>query len=229
MSEEGEEKIIIEEAESNSQKENYKFKVVVVGDSGVGKTNLIKRFITNEFSENFKATIGVEFMSKTYKINKHLFKIEIWDTAGQERYKSITSAYYKGAKGAFVVYDLTRRATFTNIEKWIGELKTCGNEDVFILLIGNKSDLKDKRQVTGEEAAKKAEELKVAYCETSALEGYNIDFAFDTVVEEVAKKNNEDINGEVRRDDQFKGVVLDIASKKEEEENKEKKKNCCGS
>ena len=205
------------------------FKLVLIGDSGVGKTNILSRYICNEFSHTTKSTVGVEFGSKIIKKNDKLVKIQIWDTAGQERYKSITSAYYKGAKGAFVVYDLTRRATFTNIEKWIGELKTCGNEDVFILLIGNKSDLKDKRQVTGEEAAKKAEELKVAYCETSALEGYNIDFAFDTVVEEVSKKNNEDINGEVRRDDQFKGVVLDIASKKEEEENKEKKKNCCGS
>ena len=205
------------------------FKMILIGDSGVGKTNILSRYINNTFSEATKSTVGVELGTKVEEYNNTKIKVQIWDTAGQERYKSITSAYYKGAKGAFVVYDLTRRATFTNIEKWIGELKTCGNEDVFILLIGNKSDLKDKRQVTGEEAAKKAEELKVAYCETSALEGYNIDFAFDTVVEEVAKKNNEDINGEVRRDDQFKGVVLDIASKKEEEENKEKKKNCCGS
>ena len=223
MSEEGEEKIIIEEAESNSQKENYKFKVVVVGDSGVGKTNLIKRFINNEFKSDSKATVGVEFLSKNFIINNEIFKIEIWDTAGQERYKSITSAYYKGAKGAFVVYDLTRRATFTNIEKWIGELKTCGNEDVFILLIGNKCDLKSERQVTKDEAAKKAEQLKISYCETSALDGKNIEYAFDTVVEEVAKKNSSD-NNEVRNEKNSKGVTLDTGGNKDGEDNK---KTCC--
>ena len=200
------------------------FKLVLIGDSGVGKTNILSRYISNEFSHTTKSTVGVEFGSKIIKKNDKVVKIQIWDTAGQERYKSITSAYYKGAKGAFVVYDITRKDTFSNIDKWIGELKTCGNEDVFILMIGNKSDLKDQRQVSEDEAAKKAEELKIAYCETSALEGYNIEYAFETVVEEVAKKSKAESNNEVRSEDQSKGVTLDTGINKDEQ-NKDIK--CC--
>ena len=200
------------------------FKLVLIGDSGVGKTNILSRYICNEFSHTTKSTVGVEFGSKIINKNGKLIKIQIWDTAGQERYKSITSAYYKGAKGAIVVYDITRKETFTNIDKWIGELKTCGNENVFILLIGNKMDLKDERQVSEEEVSQKSEELKIAYCETSALEGYNIDYAFDTVVEQVTKKNNEDNNNEIRSEDKSKGLVLDTGLNKEE--NTDTK--CCG-
>ena len=201
------------------------FKLVLIGDSGVGKTNILSRYISNEFSYSTKSTVGVEFGSKIIKRDDKLIKIQIWDTAGQERYKSITSAYYKGAKGAFVVYDITRKDTFVNVDKWIGELKTCGNEDVFILLIGNKCDLKNERQVTEEEASKKADELKIAYCETSALDGKNVDYAFETVVEEVSKKNNSENNSEVRKEDQTRGIMLDIDNKKEEENSK---KPCCG-
>ena len=199
------------------------FKIILIGDSGVGKTNILSRYISNEFSFSTKSTVGVEFGSKIIKKNDKLIKIQIWDTAGQERYKSITSAYYKGAKGAFVVYDITRKGTFSNIDKWIGELKTCGNEDVFILLIGNKCDLKSERQVTEDEAAKKAEQLKISYCETSALDGKNIEYAFDTVVEEVAKKNNSD-NNDVRNEKNSKGVTLDTGGNKDGENNK---KTCC--
>ena len=164
------------------------FKLVLIGDSGVGKTNILSRYIRNEFSYSSRSTVGVEFGSKIIKTNEKLIKIQIWDTAGQERYKSITSAYYKGAKGAFVVYDITRKDTFVNVDKWIGELKSIGNEDVFILLIGNKCDLEGQRQVSTEEVTKKAEQLKVAFCETSALDGKNIEYAFETLVDEVAKK-----------------------------------------
>ena len=104
--------IIIEEVESGQSLEDYKLKIVIVGDSGVGKSNLIKRFTSNEFNENTKATVGVEFYSKSYKINDKVFKIEMWDTAGQERYKSITTAYYRGAKGALLVYDTTSAQSF---------------------------------------------------------------------------------------------------------------------
>ena len=117
MSKKEESEITIEELDSQEEKEDYKIKIVVIGDSGVGKTNLIKRFISGTFDENTKATVGVEFISKSYKINKHIFKIELWDTAGEERYKSITSVYYKGSKGAFIVYDVTSKSSFDNIGK----------------------------------------------------------------------------------------------------------------
>ena len=122
--------IKIEEVTSDELREDYKLKVVIVGDSGVGKSNLIKRFTTNEFNENSKATVGVEFLSKSYKINDKIFKIEMWDTAGQERYKSITAAYYKGAKGALLVYDTTSAQSFENIDKWLSEIKEKTNKDI---------------------------------------------------------------------------------------------------
>ena len=200
------------------------FKLVLIGDSGVGKTNILSRYINNEFSYSSKSTVGVEFGSKIIKTNDKLIKIQIWDTAGQERYKSITSAYYKGAKGAFVVYDITRRDTFTNVDKWIGELKSTGNEDVFILLIGNKSDLEQERQVSTEEVTKKAEQLKIAFCETSALEGKNIEYAFQTVVEEVSKKSD-NTGSDVKKEDQSKGVMLDTGNNGDENK---KNKICCG-
>ena len=194
------------------------FKLVLIGDSGVGKTNILSRYINNEFSYSSKSTVGVEFGSKIIKTNDKLIKIQIWDTAGQERYKSITSAYYKGAKGAFVVYDITRRDTFMNVDKWIGELKSTGNEDVFILLIGNKSDLEQERQVSTEEVTKKAEQLKIAFCETSALEGKNIEYAFQTVVEEVSKKSD-NTGSDVKKEDQSKGVMLDTGNNGDENKN----------
>ena len=171
----------------SSSLEEYKFKVVVVGDSGVGKTNLIHRFINNSFQMNTKATVGVEFMSKSFVINECVFKLEVWDTAGQERYKAITSAYYKGANGALVVYDKTRSNTFQNVDKWIGELKERGNQNICLILIGNKSDLKNQDEVNSEESLNKEKILEVPILETSALNASNVKEAFHVLLEEMYK------------------------------------------
>ena len=179
----------------NEESYDILLKLVMIGDSGVGKTNILSRYINNEFSSITKATVGVEFFSTIIKKNNKLIKLQIWDTAGQERYKSITSAYYKGAKGAFVVYDITKMKTFKNLDKWITELKANGNEDIYIILIGNKLDLEKNREVLTNDVKRKAEELKVGYFETSALDGSNIEHAFDVIVEEMSKKIPvEDIN-----------------------------------
>ena len=179
----------------NEESYDILLKLVMIGDSGVGKTNILSRYINNEFSSITKATVGVEFFSTIIKKNNKLIKLQIWDTAGQERYKSITSAYYKGAKGAFVVYDITKMKTFKNLDKWITELKANGNEDIYIILIGNKLDLEKNREVMTNDVKRKAEELKVGYFETSALDGSNIEHAFDVIVEEMSKKIPvEDIN-----------------------------------
>ena len=179
----------------NEESYDILLKLVMIGDSGVGKTNILSRYINNEFSSITKVTVGVEFFSTLIKKNNKLIKLQIWDTAGQERYKSITSAYYKGAKGAFVVYDITKMKTFKNLDKWIAELKANGNEDIYIILIGNKLDLEKNREVMTNDVKRKAEELKVGYFETSALDGSNIEHAFDVIVEEMSKKIPvEDIN-----------------------------------
>ena len=180
--------INIEEVASSDAKEDYKLKVVVVGDSGVGKTNLIKRFVTNTFSANSKATVGVEFISKSYRINDQVFKIEIWDTAGQERYKSITAAYYKGAKGALIVYDTTQKTSFENIDKWMSEIKEKSSKDMKLMIIGNKIDLKDERQVETDEALAKAQILEAPIMETSALDATNVKEAFYDLLKEMYKE-----------------------------------------
>ena len=171
-------KITIEVAPNSNVKEEYKFKVVVVGDSGVGKTNLIKRFINDTFNKDSKATVGVEFLSKTYLINQEVFKIEIWDTAGQERYKSITAAYYKGAKGAMIVYDVTNQTSFDNVDNWANEIKEKAARNINLMIVGNKTDLTDKIVVTSEVATEKAKALEIPIMETSALDSTNVKEAF---------------------------------------------------
>ena len=135
------------------------FKTVIIGDSGVGKSNLLSRYLNDIFCDDQKATIGVEFGSKKLTIEGKTIKAQIWDTAGQERYRSITNAYYKGAKGAFIVFDITCYKSFESVDKWYRELKAEGDLNIFILLIGNKSDLDDDRKVSNEEAKLKAEGL----------------------------------------------------------------------
>lgn len=148
---------------SDSDDYDMIFKVVLIGDSGVGKSNILLRYLKNEFSFESKATVGVEFSSKKFELGGYTVKAQIWDTAGQERYKSITNAYYKGAKGALLVYDITRRDTFESVDRWIPDLKANGDEQVTILLIGNKCDLEENRQVTKEEAEAKAKLYSKSY------------------------------------------------------------------
>jgi len=135
------------------------FKVVLVGDSGVGKSNILTRYLDNTFTEESKATVGVEFGAKKLEINNSKIKAQIWDTAGQERYRSITNAYYKGAKGALLVYDVTATSSFSSIDRWISELKSLGDPDMCILIVGNKIDLGDKRLISADEVKRKAEDL----------------------------------------------------------------------
>ena len=215
-----EEEINIEEVGSQ-EKEDYKLKVVIIGDSGVGKTNLIKRFVSDTFSENSKATVGVEFLSKTYKINDHIFKIELWDTAGQERYKSITSVYYKGSKGALLVYDITSQITFDNIGKWITEIRDKTSKDITLMMVGNKMDLNQYREVSNEQALNKAKTLGIPIMETSALDSTNVKEAFYDLLKEMYKdmKNKIKSSNENLKDN-AEGLKLDTTQKK-------KKSGCC--
>jgi small GTP-binding protein len=158
------------------------FKIVLIGDTGVGKSNILSRYIKNEFNIDTKSTVGVEFGSKSLDLKGNRIKAQIWDTAGQERYKSITSSYYKGAKGAFIIFDLSRIETFASVDRWINELKS-NTDDIYLIVIGNKSDLERDRKVTREDAEKKCEHYNVAYLETSALKGYNIEKAFNNMIE----------------------------------------------
>jgi small GTP-binding protein len=170
--------------------EEYKmiFKIILIGDSGVGKTNLLSRYINGTFSDSTKSTVGVELACKIVEINSTKIKIQIWDTAGQERYKSITKSYFKGAKGALIIYDISIKQSFDNINKWIDDLKEFGDDSTCILLVGNKCDLDNIRQVSIDEVKKKAEQYKVGFCETSAKTGKDVDVAFQKLIEEISKK-----------------------------------------
>ena len=207
------------------------FKMILIGDSGVGKTNILNRYINNKFLETTKSTVGVELGTKIEEYNNKKIKIQIWDTAGQERYKSITKTYYKGAKGAFIVYDITNKDTFKNVDKWIQDLREFGEDDAAILRVGKKSDLEEKREVTTEEVKKKAELFDIGYCETSALKAKNIDYAFQTLIKLVAEKMEKEKNGENKYGNQSNvistGVSLETKIIAECNRPKIKDKFCC--
>ena len=205
--------------------ENYEmmFKVVLVGDSFVGKTNIMSKYIKNEFHEDSKATVGVEFGSKQFTVEGHSIKAQIWDTAGQERYKAITSAYYKGAKGAFIVYDITRKQSFESVDKWVNDVSAVADKKITLILIGNKSDLEDQRQVTKEQGEEKANKLELAFLETSAFSGENLDKAFDMMINEVYKKCHEELLAEGDVDIIEGGKDINLENKKDNNE----VKKCC--
>lgn len=168
-----------------AQTEDYLFKIVLIGDSAVGKSNLLARFARDEFYPNSKSTIGVEFQTQKLDINGKEVKAQIWDTAGQERFRAVTSAYYRGAVGALLVYDISRRLTFENIGRWLNELQTHSDMNVVTILVGNKSDLKDAREVSTAEGKSLAEAQGLFFIETSALDSSNVAVAFQTVVKEI--------------------------------------------
>jgi len=159
-------------------------KVVVIGDSGVGKTNIIKRFRCEEFDSDSRSTIGFEFVSKEIEILNKKIKIQIWDTAGQERFKSITTGFYKGSNGILAVFDITNIESFQNIEEWVTEARDIVGDETLIYLVGNKSDLQISRCVYKEAAVNKANELKLdGYIETSAMLNLCIEDIFKTLAE----------------------------------------------
>ncbi len=147
------------------------FKIVFLGDSGVGKTNVMSRFARNTFNINSKPTIGVDFALKNVKLGPHVIRLQIWDTAGQERYKTFTSTYYKDAQGVIFVYDITNKESFENISKWISNAESHVDLSLTaVILIGNKMDLEEKRQVGTEEARDFAQKNSMLFFETSALD-----------------------------------------------------------
>ncbi|XP_042411660.1 ras-related protein Rab11D-like [Zingiber officinale] len=161
---------------------DYLFKLVLIGDSGVGKSNLLSRFTRNEFNLESKSTIGVEFATRSISVDGKVLKAQIWDTAGQERYRAITSAYYRGAVGALLVYDVTRRATFENVSRWLKELRDHTDPNIVVMLIGNKSDLRHLVAVPTEDGKAYAESESLYFMETSALEAKNVNTAFEEVL-----------------------------------------------
>jgi len=168
--------------------DDYLFKVVVIGDSGVGKSNLLSRFTRDEFNLESKSTIGVEFATRSVSIEGKMIKAQIWDTAGQERYRAITSAYYRGAVGALVVYDITKDTSFENVDKWLAELKENASTDITMMLVGNKTDLAGARVVSTEQGKAFAADEGITFLEASALTASNVEASFLQVLSEIYHK-----------------------------------------
>ncbi|MCJ1284279.1 hypothetical protein MMC26_003610 [Xylographa opegraphella] len=185
---------------------DFLFKVVLIGDSGVGKSNLLSRFTRNEFNLDSKSTIGVEFATRSIQVDTKTIKAQIWDTAGQERYRAITSAYYRGAVGALLVYDISKHQTYENVTRWLKELRDHADANIVIMLVGNKSDLRHLRAVPTEEAKQFASEdfplsvikpyrilftygmigeNNLSFIETSALDASNVELAFQNILTEI--------------------------------------------
>ncbi|CAN7006824.1 unnamed protein product, partial [Brassica rapa subsp. trilocularis] len=185
---------------------DYLFKVVLTGDSGVGKSNLLSRFTKNDFSHDSRSTIGVEFATRSIQVDDKIVKAQIWDTAGQERYRAITSAYYRGAVGALLVYDVTRHVTFENVERWLKELRNHTDANIVIMLV---------------------ERENTFFMETSALEALNVESAFTEVLTQIYRvvSKNALEGGADPTTALPKGQVINVGSR--DDVSAVKKAGCC--
>jgi len=163
------------------------FKILLSGDSGVGKTSLMLRFTTDEFTSSYLCTIGIDFKVKTINLGSKNIKLQIWDTAGQERFRNLTSSYYRGADGIMIIYDITVKESFDNVDKWIKEINEHAGKNCSKLLVGNKTDLIKYRTVQYEQAKAFADGTHIPFIEVSVKDNVNVDTAFITLATEIEK------------------------------------------
>jgi len=164
---------------------DYLFKLLLIGDSGVGKSCLLLRFADDTYTDSYISTIGVDFKIRTIELEGKTVKLQIWDTAGQERFRTITSSYYRGAHGIIVVYDVTDQDSFANVKQWLQEIERYASEGVSKLLVGNKNDMVDKKQVETDTAKEFADSISIPFLETSAKEATNVEQAFLTMAKQI--------------------------------------------
>lgn len=198
---------------------DYLFKVLLIGDSGVGKTSLLLRFTDRTFTESYISTIGVDFKIQTIHLDKKIIKLQLWDTAGQERFRTITSSYYKGAHGVIIVYDISDRSTFLNIKNWINEIEKYAYSNIKILLVGNKLDC-NNRQVSYEEAKEFANKLQIIYIESSAKNSTNVQELFIQIVKQLKDDNINQVKN--IKENKINNIILGEAIKIEKKDS-----NCC--
>ena len=170
---------------------NYLLKFIIIGDAAVGKSNLLVRYTSGQFKEEYQLTIGVEFGSNNVIISDNTYRIQIWDTAGQENFRSITRSYYKNTACAIIVYEISNKKSFENISSWIEECKNTAPKSILMVLVGNKCDLEDNREVTEEEGREFAEKNGMLFFETSAKTGKNVEELFKQSVKVIDQKIKE--------------------------------------
>ncbi|KAA0724290.1 Ras-related protein [Triplophysa tibetana] len=173
---------------------DYLFKLLLIGDSGVGKTCLLFRFSEDAFNTTFISTIGIDFKIRTIELNGKRIKLQIWDTAGQERFRTITTAYYRGAMGIMLVYDITSEKSFENIKNWIRNIEEHASSDVERMILGNKCDMNDRRQVSKERGEKLAIDHGIKFLETSAKSSVNVEESFFTLGRDIMARLNRKMN-----------------------------------
>lgn len=212
---------------NKNSNELYDFvgKLVVIGESAVGKTNILSRYCKNEFNKEIRMTIGVEFFTKIVTIQSKIIKFQIWDTAGQERYKSITNSFFNSTTAAIVVFDLTNYQSFEKVDFWINEVKQHTKDDLIIMLIGNKSDLKN-RLVSSKEIQRKAELFNIEYIETSALLNENINEAFGRIITKIYEKLPQ-LHSELEKSYFMKESIILNNTIRTDKKYEDDKKECC--
>ena len=203
-----------------SSEYNYLCKYIIIGDGGVGKSNLLLRYAHGQFNPEYQVTIGVEFGIKDVDIGNNTFRIQIWDTAGQENFKSITRSYFKNSICAIICYDITKKESFDNVTSWIEDCKTQCYKSVHMVLVGNKTDLNERRVVSTDEGKELADKLGISFYETSAKTGENVEKVFQDSLNEISKQIDQ---GQFDFEDECgisKGTKINNINKK-------KKKKCC--
>ena len=218
--------------DSMSDQEDYahndviEFKIILVGNASVGKTSIINKFITGEFSPHYKSTITVECKSKFLKIDKKLLaKLNIWDTCGSEIFRAVTRQYYRGAHAAIVIFDLTEQKTFNDIKQWLKDIHNCGDKNIEIIIVGNKLDLDNKRKVTQSQAMNFCREKNYKYIEASAKNGTNILKIFEELTDDLAK-NHQKKKEKEKKDDYILKTLNEKESVHYQKELK-KEPGCC--
>ena len=196
------------------------FKVLLLGDSNVGKSSLFLRFVDDIWNDTFVPTIGVDFKIKTLEIDQKKIKMQIWDTAGQERFKNIIASYYRGAHGILLIYDVTEKDSFKNLSNWLIEIEKNANKNVLKVLIGNKTDLEEKRVISYNQGKEFADMYGLKYIETSAKKNMNVREAFETLGREIMVAN---IDKTMFKQKQNKKITVSKA----QDLNIEKKDGCC--
>ncbi|XP_039265643.2 ras-related protein Rab-10-like [Styela clava] len=185
--------------ETTMRRPDWQCKIVLIGDAGVGKTCILRRYTENAFSPSFVATIGIDFKMKMAEIGEHLIKLQIWDTAGQEKFRSITTAYYRGAKGICIVYDITDTKSFERVNMWVKNIRMWAGDETECMILGNKCDQEDLRQVTKRDGENIAREYNMSFMETSAKNDINVDEAFHHILEKIVEKNKDKLRPPIRK------------------------------
>lgn len=194
---------------SSDQNFDYMFKLLIIGNSSVGKTSFLFRYCDDSFTSAFVSTVGIDFKVKTVFRGDKRVKLQIWDTAGQERYRTITTAYYRGAMGFILMYDITNEESFNSVQDWCTQIKTYSWENAQVVLVGNKCDMEDERIVSADRGKQLAEQLGLEFFEASAKENINVKAVFEKLVEIICNKMAESLDQSQQQAQQAQGHRLD--------------------